>query len=291
MNDSQDILERACAVAGIDADGARLLRVGSNTVYRLKAPIIARVSRPGADAGQIRRTVAVARWLESVGYPAVRVAEADQPVVIDGHVVTFWQAVSDDGDQYASVAEVAEVLLRLHTLTAPADLHLPELAPFANAPTRIEANTWLNPDDRAFLITTLARMRAAYDGLEFTLPTGVIHGDASIGNVLRDTNGNPVVIDLDGFAIGPREWDLALTAIYYDSFGWHARGEYQDFVRVYGYDIMAWPGYPVMRAVREFLMVTWVIQKAPESERAAAEAAKRIAALRTGASRKDWQPY
>ena len=291
MNDSQDILERACAVAGIDADGARLLRVGSNTVYRLKAPIIARVSRPGADAGQIRRTVAVARWLESVGYPAVRVAEADQPVVIDGHVVTFWQAVSDDGDQYASVAEVAEVLLRLHTLTAPADLHLPELAPFANAPTRIEANTWLNPDDRAFLITTLARMRAAYDGLEFALPPGIIHGDASIGNVLRDTNGNPVVIDLDAVAIGPREWDLALTAIYYDSFGWHTREEYQDFVRVYGYDIMAWPGYPVMRAVREFLMVTWVIQKAPESERAAAEAAKRIAALRTGASRKDWQPY
>ncbi len=167
MNDSQDILERACAVAGIDADGARLLRVGSNTVYRLKAPIIARVSRPGADAGQIRRTVAVARWLESVGYPAVRAAEADQPVVIDGHVVTFWQAVSDDSDQYASVAEVAEVLLRLHTLIAPADLHLPQLVPFANAPTRIEANTWLNPDDRAFLITTLARMRVAYAGLEF----------------------------------------------------------------------------------------------------------------------------
>jgi aminoglycoside phosphotransferase (APT) family kinase protein len=291
MNDSQDILERACAVAGIDADGARLLRVGSNTVYRLKAPIIARVSRPGADAEQIRRTVAVARWLESVGYPAVRVTEAEQPVVIDGHAVTFWQAVSDDGGQYASVAEVAEVLLRLHTLTAPADLHLPELAPFANAPTRIEANTWLNPDDRAFLITTLDRMRAAYAGLEFALPPGVIHGDASIGNVLRDTNGNPVVIDLDAFAIGPREWDLALTAIYYDSFGWHTREEYQDFVRVYGYDIMAWPGYPVMRAVREFLMITWVIQKAPESERAAAEAAKRIAALRSGASRKDWQPY
>jgi hypothetical protein len=61
-------------------------------------------------------------------------------------------------------------------------------------------------------------------------------------------------------------------------------------VRVYGYDIMTWPGYPVMRAVREFLMVTWIIQKAPESGQAAAEAAKRITALRTGASRKDWQP-
>jgi aminoglycoside phosphotransferase (APT) family kinase protein len=291
MNDSQDVLERACAIAGLDAHGARLLRVGSNAVYRLKAPVIARVSRPGADADQVRRTVAVARWLQSVGYPAVRVVEAEQPVVIDGQAVTFWLAVSDDGDQFATVAEVAAVLRRLHTLTAPPDLRLPELAPFANAPRRIEANTWLTPEDRAFLTTMLAQMRAAYAGLEFTLPPGVIHGDASIGNVLRDSNGHPVVIDLDGFAVGPREWDVVLTAIYYDSFGWHTREEYQDFVRVYGYDIMTWPGYPVMRAVREFLMVTWVIQKAPESEQAAAEATKRIAALRTGASRKDWQPY
>ena len=291
MNDSQDILEQACAIAGIDAAGARLLRVGSNAVYRLKAPVIARVSRPGADPGQVRRTVAVARWLQSVDYPAVRVVDVDQPVVLDQHVVTFWDAVSDDGDQYASVAEVAQVLLQLHQLTAPDDLHLPALSPFANAPQRIEASTWLNPQDRAFLTATLAQMQALYDGLEFTLPPGVIHGDASIGNVLRDDHGHPVVIDLDGFATGPREWDLAMTAIYYDSFGWHTREEYQDFVRVYGYDIMTWPGYPAMRAIREFLMVTWVIQKAAESEQAAAEATKRIAALRTGASRKDWQPY
>src|ERR1700733_4527305 len=101
MNDSLDILERACAIAGIDATGARLLRIGSNAVYRLKAPIIARISRPGADAGQVRRTVAVARWLQSVDYPAVRAVDVDQPVVIDRHVITFWDAVSDDGDQYA----------------------------------------------------------------------------------------------------------------------------------------------------------------------------------------------
>ena len=123
------------------------------------------------------------------------------------------------------------------------------------------------------------------------LPPGVIHGDASIGNVLRDYRGNPVVIDLDGFAIGPREWDVVLTAMYYDSFGWHTREEYETFVQIYGFDIMTWPGYPVLREVREFLMVTWVIQKAGESEEIAAEARKRIAALRIGASRGDWQPY
>ncbi len=291
MNDSRDVLERACAIAGIDATGARLLRIGSNTVYRLNVPVIARVSRPGADAGHIRRTVAVARWLQSVGYPAVRPLIVDQPVVIGRQAVTFWEAVSGDGDQYASTAEVAELLARLHKLTAPADLHLPNLAPFASAPVRIETNTWLTPQDRAFLSTMLAQMQDAYARLEFALPPGVIHGDANVGNVLRDSSGHPVVIDLDGFATGPREWDLALTAIYYDSFGWHTREEYEDFARVYGFDIVTWRGYPVMRAVREFLMVTWVIQKAPESEQAAAEAAKRIAALRTGASRKDWQPY
>jgi hypothetical protein len=129
MNDSLDALEQACVAAGIAADGARLLRVGSNAVYRLKPPVIVRVSRPGADADQVRRTVAVARWLESVDYPAVRAADVDQPVTVDGHLVTFWEAVSDDGDQYASTLEVAKVLVKLHSLTAPDYLRLPELVP------------------------------------------------------------------------------------------------------------------------------------------------------------------
>ena len=150
---------------------------------------------------------------------------------------------------------------------------------------------WLAPDDRAFLTATLARLQGAYASLEFVLPQGVIHGDASVGNVMRDRQGAPVLIDLDGFAVGPREWDLVLTAMYYDSFGWHTREEYEDFARVYGYDIRQWPGYPVLREVREFVMVTWLIQKAAEDARAAAESTKRIAALRTGASRMDWQPY
>jgi hypothetical protein len=76
MNDSQAILEQACAIAGIDATGGCLLRVGSNAVYRLKAPVIARVSRPGADPSQWHRTVAVARWLQSVDYPAVRAVQS-----------------------------------------------------------------------------------------------------------------------------------------------------------------------------------------------------------------------
>jgi aminoglycoside phosphotransferase (APT) family kinase protein len=288
---SYALLNRACRIAGLNAESARLLRIGSNAVYRLCAPVVVRIARPDADVDGARRTVAVARWLESVGYPSVRAIDADQPIVIDGHAVTFWQAVSDDGDEYASVGEVAQILVELHRLVAPNDLGLPPLEPFDKAAKRIEANDWLSSTDRDFLAETLIQMQESYGELDFVLPQGVIHGDANVGNVLHDLVGNPVVIDLDGFAIGPREWDLALTAIYYDSFGWHAREEYETFVRVYGFDIMKWPGYPVMRAVREFLMVPWVAQQAGESPRMAAETRKRISALRSGVSRKDWEPY
>jgi thiamine kinase-like enzyme len=290
MNGFEQALADACTAAGLDADGARLLRLGSNAVYRLKDPVIARISRPGTDLSHVRRTVGVARWLEAEDYPAVRVIDVTQPVVANNYVVTFWEALSDDGDQFASTPEIAAILARLHHLTAPEALHLPQLDAFDNAIQRISANTWLTPADRTFLTKTLARLQSDYASLDFVLAPGVIHGDASVGNVLRDRHGAPVVIDLDGFAVGPREWDLALTAIYYDSFGWHTRQEYEDFARVYGYDITRWAGYPVMREVREFLMVTWVMQKAAEDPWAAAEAAKRITALRTGSSRKDWQP-
>jgi aminoglycoside phosphotransferase (APT) family kinase protein len=291
MSGYQEALVRGCAAVGLDADGARLLRLGSNAVYRLKAPVVVRISRPGADVDHVCRTVAVARWLESVDYPAVRVVHVDQPVDVGGYVVTFWQAISDDGDEYASTPEIAEVLAPLHRLVAPEELGLPPLDPFASAAHRIATSTWLNPGDRSFLTSRLAEFQDAWRGLKFALPHGVIHGDASVGNVLRDRQGSPVLIDLDGFAIGPREWDLVLTALYYDSFGWHTCQEYEAFAREYGFDIMHWPGYPVLRSIREFLMVTWVIQKAAESDQVAAEARKRISALRTGASRKDWQPY
>lgn len=285
------LLQQACTVAGLDPADARLLRVGSNAVYRLADPVVARISRWGARVSQAQRSVDVARWLDSVGYPAVRALDVEQPVVVDGHVVTFWDAVSDDGDEYASVGEFAELLVKLHSLTPPKSLNLPLLAPFENAESRIEKSGPISQADREFLTSKLAELQDKYAELGFVLPQGVIHGDANVGNVLRDRQGQPVVIDLDAFAIGPREWDLVLTAIYYDSFGWHTREEYETFVRIYGFDIMAWGGYPVLREIREFLMVAWAAQKAGENDRIAAEVDKRIAALRTGASRKDWQPY
>lgn len=289
--ETRALLQEACAATGLSADGARLLRLGSNAVYRLAAPVVARIARPDANPETARRTVAVARWLQSAGYPAVRAIDVDQPIIIDSHAVTFWEAVSDDGSEYAAIAEVAEVIAQLHRLTAPESLHLPALEPFENAADRIALSEWLSPDDRDYMNHELVELHNQYARLDFALTPGVIHGDANIGNVLHDEHGKPVVIDLDGFATGPREWDLIQTALFYDHYGWHTRDEYETFARIYGYDIMQWPGYNVLANVREFIQVTWMIQKATESEKTAAEARKRLDALRSGASRKDWLPF
>jgi Ser/Thr protein kinase RdoA (MazF antagonist) len=289
-SETRALLEQACSADGVSAEGARLLRLGSNAVYQLhSAPVVARIARPDADIASAYRTVAVARWLESAGYPAVRAIDVEQPLVIGGHAITFWEALR--ADEYATIAEVADVLARLHALAAPASLNLPQLEPFADADKRIADSGWLTPGERDYMSRELDRLRGEYAQLKFTLPRGVIHGDANIGNVLHDLNGNPAVIDLDDFCTGPREWDLIQTAMYADRYGWHTAEQYETFTRVYGYDITQWDGYQALSDIREFLLVTWMAQKAGESEQTAAEARKRIDAIRTGASRKDWLPF
>jgi aminoglycoside phosphotransferase (APT) family kinase protein len=290
MMTTRATLARACDLAGFDDRGARLLRLGENAMFRLADPVVVRIARTAGYEPDARREVAVARWLESDGFPAVRALDVSQPLVIDGRVVTFWESVADDA-AYGTPDEVAGLLVRLHALTPPAALGLHPLRPFARAQRRVNVNGWLAPADRSFLRDRLAELEVRYAQLSFALPGGVIHGDASVGNVIHNGNGRPVLIDLDGFAIGPREWDLVLTAMYFDSFGWHTQDEYATFAAVYGFDVMRWPGYPVLRDVREFLMVTWLSQKADHDARAAAEVRKRISSLRTGGSKRDWQPY
>jgi hypothetical protein len=69
------------------------------------------------------------------------------------------------------------------------------------------------------------------------------------------------------FEITPEARAWSRSCIYYDRFGWHTREEYETFTRVCGYDLLQWSGYPVLAAVREFIMLTWMVLKAAESGR------------------------
>lgn len=286
------VLREACGTAGLDPDGAELLRLGSNAVYRLSAsPVIVRVARDPDVLEEMERAVRVARWLEAEDLPATRVpARVTQPLVVGGRVVTFWESVQEH-EEYGTVAELADLLRRLHWLEEPESLRLPYFDPFAKLWGSLRQMDGVTADDRAFLEERAGKLNKDYDRLDFVLPFGMIHGDANIGNVLRHRDGHAVLIDLDGFALAPREWDLILTAIYYERYGWHTRAQYEEFVHRYGFDLMNWPGYEVLADLRELMMVVWVGHQVATSERSADEFARRVRALRTGGSRKDWKPF
>ncbi|GHH68746.1 hypothetical protein GCM10018793_00020 [Streptomyces sulfonofaciens] len=285
-------LREACAVARIDASGAELLRLGSNAVYRLpSAPVIVRIARDVDAAAEMERAVAVARWLESEDFPATRVLPGvEQPLTAGGRVVTFWES-AQEREEYATVTELADLLRRLHWLEEPESLHLSYFDPVGKLWSSLRAMRGVSAEDAAYLEQRVVRLAKEYEKLDFVLPFGMIHGDANIGNILRHRNGHAILIDLDGFTLAPREWDLILTAIYSDRFGWHSREQYEDFVHHYGFDVMNWPGYRVLADVRELMMVLWMGQQVAGSEKSAAEFARRVETLRTDGSRKEWSPF
>jgi hypothetical protein len=289
--DSSNAFEALVAAAksvDLDESDAGLIRIGSNAVFRFASePIIGRVAPSIAKLDSASREVAVAGWLESVGIPAVRAINIEQPLTANGRVVTLWWSASEK-IEYGDTGDLARLLLGLHSLEPP--LPLPAHDPLSKAADRISALDSVEVRDRDFLQDRFEELAGAYRELEFDLAPGVIHGDANVGNVIRDREGKAILADLDGFAIGPREWDLILTALYFERFGWHTESEYALFTETYGYDVMKWSGYWTMRDLRELLMVAWLAQSV-RSDEGRRELAKRIETLRTDGSRTDWSPF
>jgi Ser/Thr protein kinase RdoA (MazF antagonist) len=288
---ARQILAEALAEAGLAADGAELIRSGSNVVFRLSdRPVIARVARTRtADAeALVGREIRVARWLAERQVPAVRALPVDQPIVVDGWTVGLWESVNER-EVFGTVSDLAELLRRLHALPSP-PFELPTLDPVTRLLHRIDRESVLSQQDRELLRGRSEPLAAPYRALTFALPVGVIHGDANVGNVLCDRTGAAVLADLDGFCVGPREWDLVLTAMYYERYGWHTAEEYRAFAEGYGFDVLRWPGYGVLREIRELSMVVWLAGGRGDSTKRY-EFDKRMDSLRSGTGFDQWLPF
>ena len=285
-----EVLADVCRRAGIEAAGAELIRLGSNAVFRLPKRVIVRIARDGETLDSAQRQVDVARWLEREGYPATRALELPQPMTAAGHVTTFWVSAAED-ETYAPVDQVGDLIRRLHRLETPTVPALPDKKPFEELAGRMSALPYLDPADAEFIRTKVDELADAYESLDFALPIGPVHGDANVGNVILDRDRNPLLIDLDNFAIGPREWDLVQTALFYERFGWHTDDEYRAFVDAYGSDVMEWDGYSTLADYREITMTLWLAGKAASEPRAADEVHKRVETLRSGGDRREWKPF
>ncbi len=99
------------------SDGAELLRLGENAIYRLAStPVVVRIARSADRLPRMERELCVARWLAAAKVPAVRVVdESAHPLLVDGHPVSFWHAVTG-GHPVPTHLVLARLLAAFHSL-------------------------------------------------------------------------------------------------------------------------------------------------------------------------------
>ncbi|MGW4593539.1 phosphotransferase [Amycolatopsis thermoflava] len=279
-----DVLGAAAAQAGVETEGAQLIRDGSNVMYRLPGGVVARIGRPGT-ADTARREVETATWLASQGIPAVKVvAELAQLVVVAERPVTWWRLLPPH--RPAIPAELATVLKAVHSLDVPIRPELPLHNPFVDIAARIRAATSISVDDREWLLQRLDQLQADYHQLKTTEGRFVLHGDAWQGNVAVPENGQPILLDLEAFSIGPKQWDLVQIAVDYTDFARLTDADYKSFVTTYGDDdITETPEFRTFADIQELRWVAFAASKAADSPNAAREARHRIACLQGEESR------
>ncbi|MFJ3758580.1 aminoglycoside phosphotransferase family protein [Streptomyces sp. NPDC090080] len=285
------VMAAACRGAGLDDRGAELIRLGENALFRLaSAPVIVRVARGKEYLPKARVEVGVSRWLGREGFPAARIVEdLEQPLLIDGHPVTFWHLIVE-GDRKATYGELGGVLRDLHTMTVPDGLVLTSYDPFDKQALRLDRAV-IPDDDKVFLRKRWRELRDKYAELRFESAKGPVHGDAHVQNLMVDDQGRVILIDFEMFCYDHPEWDLMVTAVEHHSLGWQTDAQYADFVAAYGRDLYDWSGYETLRGIQEFGMTTWLMQNVQEDEKTAAEYRRRIAGLRNDDAPRDWRPW
>lgn len=272
------IVTEAARAAGIDADGATLLRHGSNAMFLLPGSVVARVGRPGQRATAEREVVA-ARWLAGRGIAVTRaLGELPQPIVIGDRPVTWWAALPPH--RAGTPAELGAVLRAVHALPRP-DFRLPAYDPFDGLDARIDAASVLSEDDRQWLAARTRRLRWEYEQLSVARAPRFIHGDAWQGNLAVIDRSPPVLLDLEKVSIGDIAWDLVQIAVDHTDFARVSAEEYRRFVDAYGGDdVTAWAGYDCCAAIQELRWIAFLLSKADEDPQTEPEIRHRIACVR-----------
>lgn len=278
--------EQAAELRQLDFTGAKPLRIGENGVIILPAAgLLARVIAGADSLHRVEREITVASWLASEGIP---IAEpSGRPMAVGDLVVAFWEYLQDAHS--ADPPMLARFLRQLHRLRAPAGLLRP-VAPFERFDVRLAAASVLSFPDLDLLRGLRDDLTAGWRESTFELGTATVHGDAHMDNLLQTPSGRIAMIDLETVAEGPPEWDLTLTALYFEC-GWFSRAQYDEFAEAYGYDVRSASTWPVLRGIRMVRMVTWLAQSAADNPDRQAQLRHRLNTLRDGTAPAGWSGY
>lgn len=287
---AEAVLDAACELTGLEGSGARLLRIGENALFHLPAPaVVIRIARTMEYWQDVVKEVSVARWLASSRFPSARAYQIAQPIEVSGHPVSFWQYIKGRNGGRGDIACLGALLRRLHELPRPAEFDLPKEDILGRVRKRIDTAT-VPAADKAFLLRRFHELATEVSRLRYPLSPAPTHGDAHVQNLMSHDD-QLVLIDFERFAWGQPEWDISMTATEYQTAGWWTDAEYQRFTEAYGYDVTSWTeGFPVLRAVHEIKMTTWLMQNVKQSPEIAQEYHTRMQTIR-GEISPPWQPF
>ncbi len=250
------------------------------------AGVLARVVPRAAEDSDPHREIEVADWLASRQVPVVHPAQPE-PIIVGQYVVSLWEYLPDS--RPADLVTLAECLRLLHRVPIPRNLLL-QLSPFDKFEERLEAGAGLDVRDRLFLRQCRDDASAQWNTAEFMLGEAVLHGDAHMENLLVTADGRKAFVDLETVSIGPPEWDLTLTALYFVC-GWFSVKEYAYFVHAYGFDVRRSPSWPVLRLIRMLRMTLWLAQSADNEPQRLRQLRHRLDTLRDGTAPAGWTGY
>lgn len=284
----QAALQAACAVAALDSRDASVLHIRANAVYYLPHEnIVARIRyAPTGQAAILERATAaveVTRWLHQQGFPATQPLGIDQPIVLPGHVATFWHYVTAITDCKRDTGVLGHVIRELHRLRCP--VPVPAANPLGSLRADLENSTVVPAGDRQWLLDKADELERHYQHSGSELGTGLVHGDAHTGNLLPAAHG-VVLGDWDSVSYGPRELDLVPTSLGY-RFG-RPQAEWQAFRAAYGARPRQLPSLELLQQLRELRALAAYVRNAdtaPFQE----ELFKRITSLRNQDRAALWQ--
>ncbi len=283
-------LAAACHEVGLDPSKAQLIRIGENALYAMPSErLVVRIARSVDLLVRVQREVDTARWLASLEFPAVRVADRlPQPLQVEGRPVTFWEMADVVPGEAASLADLGRILKSFHALPPP-PFALASFDPFSVVPRRLADPGPAAPRDVEVLRELYDVVAPQFAALTFHLEPGLMHGDAHRANLLVTQDG-VLLSDFEVVAHGPREWDLTPTALSRKRFRL-SETDYASFVEAYGWDVTTWDGFAVLSAVRELTMTTWLMQNIAENQDVADEFTHRVQSLREGNSDQAWHAF
>jgi hypothetical protein len=251
------------------------IAAGSNVLVHLKpAPVVARVMTGTAllhdDVEQwLAREVAVGAFLAERTDLVVPPTDLlpPGPHERDGLWMTLWAFISHDAEAPPlEPRELGRSLRELHAALAGFPGDLAPLREIRDWLARLLAQLHPSP---ALTQPEIDRLRVELDALtpavfESSLPAQALHGDVSMGNLLR-TDGRLLWNDLEDVCTGPVAWDIASLVASASSRG-HSATFIDELLAAYGE-----PGVDRLEAFLEAHALYGAIWQAFQAQRAGAQ--------------------